>query len=355
MYLQQKLIANLQQSNVLSQKGLIEMFDATIGRSTVLMPFGGKYQRSESQVSVQKIPVGNHFTNTASMMAYGYNPDVSSWSPYHGAQYAVIEVITKIVAAGGCYNNIRFSFQEYFEKMTQNPFSWGKPTAALLGALQMQHDFKLAAIGGKDSMSGTFQNINVPPMLMAFGITKVDAKNVISTDLKSAGNNLYLIKHTPETDFLPNVEQLKKNYDFISQKIENQNIVSAWAVGFGGVAEAICKMAFGNEIGVFLEQGTKNKEQGTKNKEQGTKNKEQRTKNKEQRQEGITEEDLFNLSYGSVVIETPKELDYERAVFIGKTISEKVIKTDSESIDLNTLYKANTEKFAEIYPITTEK
>jgi len=334
----EKLIANLQQANVLSQKGLIEMFDSTIGRSTILMPFGGKTQRSETQVSVQKIPVGNHFTNTASMMAYGYNPDISSWSPYHGAQYAVIEAITKIVAAGGRYNNIRFSFQEYFEKMTQNPFSWGKPTAALLGALQMQHDFKLSAIGGKDSMSGTFQDINVPPMLMAFGITKVDANNVISTDLKAAGNNIYFIEHCYNSDFTPNVEQLKNNYDFISQEIENKRIVSAFAVGFGGVAEAICKMAFGNEIGVFLEQ---------------------RTKNKEQRQETTRHcgldpqslDELFNLSYGSVVVETPEKLNFENAVFLGKTISEKVIKINSEEVDLNTLYKANTEKFAEIYKI----
>jgi len=337
----EKLIANLQQANVLSQKGLIEMFDSTIGRSTVLMPFGGKTQRSETQVSVQKIPVGNHFTNTCSMMAYGYNPDISAWSPYHGAQYAVIEAITKIVAAGGRYNNIRFSFQEYFEKMTQNPFSWGKPTAALLGSLQMQHDFKLPAIGGKDSMSGTFQDINVPPMLMAFGITNVDANNVVSTDLKAVGNNIYFIGHCHNSDFTPNVEQLKKNYDFISQEIENKRIISAFAVGFGGVAEAICKMTFGNEIGICLEQ---------------------RTKNKEQRQIAAChcgldpqslEYDLFNLSYGSVVVETPEELDYERAVYLGKTISEKVIKIDSEEVDLETLYKANTEKFAEVYPIRT--
>jgi len=323
MNLKEKLIHNLQQANVLSQKGLIEMFDSSIGRSTVLMPFGGKTQRSETQVSVQKIPVGNHFTNTALMMAYGYNPDISLWSPYHGTQYAVVEAITKIVAAGGRYNNIRFSFQEYFEKMTQNPFSWGKPTASLLGALQMQHDFKLAAIGGKDSMSGTFQNINVPPMLMAFGITKVDANNVISTDLKAAGNNIYFIGHCHNADFTPNVEQLKKNYDFISQEIENKSVVSAFAVGFGGVAEAICKMAFGNEIGVFVEQ----------------------------RKRGIIEEDLFNLSYGSVVVETSEVLEYEKAVFLGKTISEKVIKINSEEVDLETLYKANTEKFAEIYPL----
>jgi phosphoribosylformylglycinamidine synthase len=314
-----KLITNLQQANVLSQKGLIEMFDATIGRSSVLMPFGGKTQRSESQVSVQKIPVGNHFTNTASMMAYGYNPDISSWSVYHGSQYAVIEAITKIVAAGGRYNDIRFSFQEYFEKMTQNPFSWGKPTAALLGALQMQHDFKLAAIGGKDSMSGTFQNINVPPMLMAFGITKVDANNVISTDLKASGNYLYFIKHTPHSDYLPDVEQLKKNYDFISPEIENKRIISAYAVGFGGVAEAVCKMAFGNETGVELVTNV--------------------------------ESDFFNLSYGSIVAESPEKLDFENAILLGRTIENYELRlTNSDlAIDFNELYKANTEKFAEIY------
>jgi phosphoribosylformylglycinamidine synthase len=322
MNLKQKLISNLQDKNVLIQKGLIEMFDATIGRSTVLMPFGGKMQRSETQVSVQKIPVGNRFTNTASMMAYGYNPELSSWSPFHGAQYAVVEAITKIVAAGGRYNNIRFSFQEYFEKMTQNPASWGKPTAALLGALQIQTDFKLASIGGKDSMSGTFQDINVPPMLMAFGITKVDADNVISTDLKAAGNNLYLIKHTPHADYLPDVEQLKKNYDFISQEIENRNIISAFAIDFGGLAEAVCKTAFGNEIGADIQ---------------------------------FAENEIFNLSYGSVFAETAKKLNFENAIYLGKTISEKIIKINSESIDLDTLYKANTEKFAEIYPIVAEK
>jgi phosphoribosylformylglycinamidine synthase len=322
MCIKEKLINNLHDKNVLSQKGLIEMFDATIGRSTILMPFGGKMQRSESQVSVQKIPVGNHFTNTASMMAYGYNPDLSSWSPFHGAQYAVVEAITKIVAAGGRYNNIRFSFQEYFEKMTQNPTDWGKPTAALLGALQMQADFKLASIGGKDSMSGTFQNTNVPPMLMAFGITKVDADNVISSDLKTVGNNLYLIQHTPHADYLPDVEQLKNNYDFISQEIENKHMISAFAIGFGGVAEAICKMAFGNKTGAEI--SIENASQ------------------------------LFNLSYGSVLVETPNELDFGTAIYLGKTIFEKVIKINSESVDIEELYNANTSKFSEIYPITVE-
>ena len=317
MDLREKLISNLQRNNVLSQKGLIEMFDSTIGRSTVLMPFGGKTQRSETQVSVQKLPVGNHFTNTASIMAYGYNPDISSWSPYHGAQYAVVEAITKIIAAGGRYNKIRFSFQEYFEKMTENPFSWGKPTAALLGALQMQHDFCLPAIGGKDSMSGTFGDINVPPMLMAFGITTVDAGNVISTDFKRLGNYVYLIKHTHNNDYTPNVEQLKQNYDFIADSIENKSIISAFAVGFGGVAEAICKMSFGNE-------------------------------------------QLFYLSYGSVVVESTVMLNFPNAVYLGHIVDDKSIMVVSKQPDnathliascsLDELYEANTEKFAQIYP-----
>lgn len=338
MDLTQKLIHNLQKLNVLSQKGLIEMFDSTIGRSTVLMPFGGKTQRTETQVSVQKLPVGNHFTNTASMMAYGYNPDIASWSPYHGAQYAVIEAITKIVASGGRYNNIRFSFQEYFEKMTENPFSWGKPTAALLGALQMQHDFCLPAIGGKDSMSGTFRDINVPPMLMAFGITTVDARNVISTDFKKAGNYIYLIKHYYREDYTPDTEQLKVNYNFISDNIENKNIVSAFAIGFGGVAEAVCKMAFGNEIGVeivFTEMDNYDKT--------------------------AFENDLFGISYGSVLVESVAQLSSDKAICLGQTVEDKSVRIIGNLIgeshktlalcSLDELYKANTEKFAEIYPI----
>lgn len=337
MDLREKLISNLQRNNVLSQKGLIEMFDSTIGRSTVLMPFGGKTQRSETQVSVQKLPVGNHFTNTASIMAYGYNPDISSWSPYHGAQYAVVEAITKIVAARGRYNKIRFSFQEYFEKMTENPFSWGKPTAALLGALQMQHDFCLPAIGGKDSMSGTFGDINVPPMLMAFGITTVDAGNVISTDFKRLGNYVYLIKHTHNQDYTPNVEQLKQNYDFIADSIENKSIISAFAVGFGGVAEAICKMSFGNELGVELMFSERDDYPLEK-----------------------FEEELFYLSYGSVVVESTVMLNFPNAVYLGHIVDDKSIMVVSKQPDnathliascsLDELYEANTEKFAQIYP-----
>ncbi|MDR3327197.1 MAG: phosphoribosylformylglycinamidine synthase [Prevotellaceae bacterium] len=316
-----RMLNNLKDENVLSQKGLIEMFDSTIGRSTVLMPFGGKTQRSESQVSVQKIPVRNSFTSTASIMAHGYNPFLSSWSSYHGAQYAVVEAIAKIVAAGGRYEKIRFSFQEYFEKMTKDPTSWGKPLAALLGALQSQIDFRLPSIGGKDSMSGTFHNISVPPMLMAFGITTVDVKNVISTELKQAGNYLCLIKHHCLKDFLPNVGELKKNFDFILQNIENQNIISAYAIGFGGIAEAVCKMSFGNELGVDIQ---------------------------------TAENELFNHSYGSILVESKTELELENAVYLGKVIEEKSIKINGEKFDLEELYRANTEKFEQIYPVTAK-
>ena len=335
MNISEKFIANLRESNVQCQKGLIEMFDSTVGRSTVLMPFGGTTQRSETQVSVQKLPVGNHYTDTASMMAYGYNPDISLWSPYHGAQYAVVEAIAKIVAAGGRRHRIRFSFQEYFEKMTENPFSWGKPTAALLGALQMQHDFCLPAIGGKDSMSGTFGNIDVPPMLMAIGITTVDAGNVISTDLKRAGNRLYCVWHRHRPDYTPDVDELKRNFDFVADAIASRRIVSAWAVGAGGVAEGICKMAFGNRIGADLTVGG-----------------------------SFSQEQLFALSYGSIIVEASEALSPDIAIHIGYTTEDPYIIIRCEQPDGNTsiearlqvdeLYKVNTERFARIYPLTSD-
>ncbi len=340
MDLKQKLMQNLQQVNVLSQKGMVEMFDSTIGRSTVLMPFGGLTQRTETQVSVQKLPVGNHFTNTASMMAYGYNPNISTWSPYHGAEYAVVEAIAKIVSAGGRYNNIRFSFQEYFEKMTENPFSWGKPTAALLGALQMQYDFGLPAIGGKDSMSGSFKDINVPPMLMAFGVTKVDANNVISPEFKQVGNYVYFVKHNCNADYTPDTAGLKTNFDFIADGVEQKKIVSGFAVGFGGVAEALCKMAFGNEKGVDVIFD--NKEQ------------------KDSFEQFV--QSLFDLSYGSIVVEATEPLIFDNAILLGRVVEQKsvrvLIATEDGGLQtmaecgLEELYRANTYKYSAVYPIT---
>ena len=307
---------NLNDSNVLSQRGLVEMFDSTIGRSTVLMPFGGRTQRSETQVSVQKLPVDG-FTRTASIMAFGYNPFVASWSPYHGAAYAVVEAAAKVVAAGARYDKMRYSYQEYFERMTQDPRSWGKPLAALLGALRMQIELGLPSIGGKDSMSGTFQDIDVPPMLMAFGITTVDAAKVISTDFKRPGNRIYLVRHTPCENFMPDTEQLKRNFAFVSEQIEAGRIVAAWSVGFGGVAEGIAKMAFGNEVGACIT---------------------------------MDEERLYAYAYGSILVEATGELEFPDAEFLGQTIEDAALSINGVRLPLDELYRANTERFAVIYP-----
>ena len=331
--LEEKMLNNLRDNNVLSQKGMIEMFDSTVGRSTVLMPFGGKTQRTETQVSVQKIPVQKGYTDTASMMAFGYNPFISEWSPYHGAAYAVVEACTKVVAAGGSYENMRFSFQEFFERMTNDPRTWGKPLSALLGALKMQKEFGLPAIGGKDSMSGTFKDINVPPTLVAFGITTVDANKVISPEFKEVGDNLYLIKHNPLENYMPDTEQLKKNWKFVTEQIHHGNIVSAYAIGFGGIGEALAKMSFGNNMGSF----------------------------------SLSEDfddakiNLFDYLYGSILVQTNQKIKFENAVDLG-VIGERgdidIQLPDDDGCEIVAgmmMYKANTEKFATVYPDKTSQ
>jgi len=311
-----KMAANLNEDNVLSQRGLIEMFDASIGRSTVLMPFGGRTQGTETQVSVQKLPVDG-YTDTASIMAFGYNPFLAMWSPYHAAAYAVVEAAAKVVAAGARYDRMRYSYQEYFERMTRRPESWGKPLAALLGSLRMQVELGLPSIGGKDSMSGTFQEIDVPPMLMAFGITTVNAATVISPEFKRAGSRIYLVRHTPRANHMPDTEQLKHNFDFVSGRIEAGEIRSAWAVGFGGVAEALAKMAFGNRIGaeVTMDEGK-----------------------------------LFDYAYGSFVVESDGELDFPAAELLGRTVADEALMVNGVRMPLDDLYRANTERFARVYP-----
>ena len=313
--LKEKVLNNLKDNNVVSQKGLIEMFDATIGRSTVLMPFGGKYQLSETQVSVQKFPVEG-YTDLASIMAYGYNPSISKASPFHGSQYAVIEAVSKVVAAGASYEKMRFSYQEYFKKM-QNPSDWGLPFEALLGAIKIQNDLKLPSIGGKDSMSGTFKDVHVPPMLMAFGITTVDSNQVISTDFKGVNNYIYLVKHEHLNKYLPNIEQLKENYKNINKAITKKKIVSAYALGFGGLAEAVAKMSFGNKIGYNIT---------------------------------VSEDELFNLSYGSILVESNTELHF--GTLIGMTTNEVAI--NGVEFDLEEMLEANTVKFEEIYRSKTD-
>lgn len=307
---------NLQDRNVLSQRGLVEMFDSSIGRSTVLMPFGGRTQRSETQVSAQKLPADG-YTDTASVMAFGYNPFIASWSPYHGAAYAVVEAAAKVVATGARYERMRYSYQEYFERMTREATSWGKPLSALLGALKMQVELGLPSIGGKDSMSGTFQQIDVPPMLMAFGITTADAGTLISTDFKRPGNRIYLIRHTPLANRMPDTEQLKRNFAFVSERIAAGKILSAWSVGFGGVAEGLAKMAFGNGIGAEVE---------------------------------YDEARLYEYAYGSILVECEGPLEYPFAEPVGFTVSDQALTVNGVRMPLETLYRANTERFAEIYP-----
>ncbi len=319
--LKEKLLNNLSDANVVSQKGLIEMFDSSIGRSTVLMPYGGELQLTETQVSVQKLPTDG-YTDTASMMAFGFNPVISKWSPYHGAAYSMVEACAKVVAAGGRYEKMRFSCQEYFERMTHDPKVWGKPMSALLGSLKMQVALGLPSIGGKDSMSGTFEHINVPPTLISFGITTVDAKNVISPELKWEGNRLWLVKHTPLKNYMPDVEQLKKNWAFVEEQIASGNAVSAWAVGFGGVAEGLCKMSFGNSFGVDV---------------------------------NVPEEDLFNYSYGSIILETEADIKFENAQFLG-TVTAGVndsLRINSKNIPMESLLESAFDRYEKVYPATS--
>lgn len=316
--LKEKLQNNLSDPNVVSQKGLIEMFDSTIGRSTVLMPYGGELQLTETQVSVQKLPTDG-YTDTASMMAFGFNPVISSWSPYHGAAYSMVEACAKVVAAGGHYEKMRFSCQEYFERMTHDPKVWGKPMSALLGSLKMQIELGLPSIGGKDSMSGTFEHINVPPTLISFGITTVNANKVISPELKWEGNRLWLIKHTPLKNYMPDVDQLKKNWAYVEEQIESGNAVSAWAVGFGGVAEGLCKMSFGNSFGIDV---------------------------------NVPENELFDYSYGSIILETEADLDFENAQFLGTVTAgvNDALRINGKSIAIDALVDSAFDKYTKVYP-----
>ncbi len=323
--LKENFIEVMRNENVTSQKGLIEMFDATIGRSTVLMPFGGKYQATETQVSVQKLPT-NGVTHTASILSFGYNPFISEWSPYHGAAYAVIEACAKNVAAGGDYSKMRFSYQEYFERMTSE-HSYGKPLAALLGALKMQVALGLPSIGGKDSMSGTFGNISVPPTLIAFGVNTAKDSDIISPEFKAAGNKLYLLKHRALDNHMPNTEQLQNLWNYTHEHILNGTICSAYALGFGGLAEALAKCSFGNRLGANIRMANG---------------------------EWLTADNaLFAYNYGSLLVETTAELHHEDAIFLGEVISDYALIINGTTLDGPTLEHACTSKFDTIYPSTS--
>ncbi len=246
----QPLETALADLNICSQKGLVERFDNTIGSATVLMPFGGVNEQTPIQTMVSKLPVLGGETETVSMMSYGYDPDLASWSPFHGGAYAVVDAMAKIVATGGDYRKVRLSLQEYFERLGKDPVKWGKPFSALLGAAYAQYAFDTAAIGGKDSMSGTFKDLNVPPTLIAFAVGHGKAHDVISPEFKSPHAALYLFKAERDADDMVAFEALKKGYAAIHSGIIAGDIVSAYAVGKGGVLTSVFKMAAGNDIGV---------------------------------------------------------------------------------------------------------
>ena len=243
----------LKDLNVCSQKGLVEMFDGSIGAGSVFMPYGGKYQLTETQTMVAKLPVLKGKTDTVTMMSYGFDPYLSSWSPYHGAIYAVVESVAKIVASGGDYSKIRFTFQEYFRRMTEDPHRWSQPFAALLGAYSAQMGFGLPSIGGKDSMSGTFNDIDVPPTLVSFAVDVASDKTIITPELKKAGNKLVLLT-VPKNEYdLPDYGYMMDQYGKFHEDIKAGKIVSAYALDSHGVISAVSKMAFGNGLGVKIE------------------------------------------------------------------------------------------------------
>ncbi len=322
----ERFINNLKDLNVCSQRGLMETFDSSIGSTTVLMPYGGKYQLTPADVSVQKVSVENAETDVASMVGYGYNPFVARQSTFHGGAYAVIESIAKVVAAGGNYKNIRFTFQEYFERLGKDSKKWGRPLSALLGAFHIQKEFGLPSIGGKDSMSGTFNDISVPPTLVSFAVSMTTAENVISPEFKKAGNNIYLVRTDYDENDLPDLKELKKNFDFITENIKNKKIVSAAAIKNGGLSEAVAKMAFGNKLGADI------KSDGI-----------------------IGENEWFKAEYGTFIVETAEKFDYENAVLLGNVIPEGKIVIDNKfEINLDELIEEWEKPLEKIFPTRKE-
>ena len=242
----EKWLDTLRDLNCCSQKGLVEMFDSSIGAGSVLMPYGGKYQLTETQSMVAKLPVLKGKTDTVTMMSYGFDPYLSSWSPYHGAAFAVVESVARIVAAGGDYRKIRFTFQEYFRRMTEDPRRWSQPFSALLGAYAAQMGFGLPSIGGKDSMSGSFNELDVPPTLVSFAVDVASEKQIVTPELKRPGSKLILLRVGRKEYDLPDYEALMDQYGKFQEDVKAGRILSAYALDGKGVAAALSKMAFGN-------------------------------------------------------------------------------------------------------------
>ena len=323
-------VALLNDLNVCSQKGLVEMFDSSIGAGSVLMPYGGKYQLTETQTMVAKLPVLEGKTDTVTMMSYGFDPYLSSWSPYHGAVYAVTESMAKIVASGGDFSKIRFTFQEYFRRMTSDPERWSQPFAALLGAYDAQIGFGLPSIGGKDSMSGTFNDIDVPPTLVSFAVDVAKYGDIITPELKTPGNKLVRFSINKDDFDIPMYENVAELYGKIHELTENGTIVSAYALDSKGVAAAVAKMAFGNKLGVKID-------------------------------DEVTTDDLFDNGLGDILAEIPadkmaaleeKEMDY---TVIGTVTEEPVFVYGDVKITMEEALVSWTSKLEKVFPTKAVK
>ncbi len=323
----EKWLTMLSSLNVCSQKGLVEMFDSTVGAGSVFLPFGGRYQLTETQAMLAKLPMSRGKCDTVTMMSYGYDPYLSSWSPYHGAVYAVLDSVAKIVANGGDFRKIRFTFQEYFKRMTEDPKRWGTPFSALLGAYSAQLGFGLPSIGGKDSMSGSFYDeehgeIDVPPTLVSFAVDVSDSRHVVSPELKKAGSKIVVFSVERDAYDLPVYEQIMDGYEKLYRDMEAGKIISAYAVGASGIAEAVSKMAFGNRLGVKIEHN-------------------------------VDPRDFFAPGWGNIVCEVPDgkvgELSISYTV-IGEVTNRDAFEYGNTVISMDEALKAWTGTLEKVFP-----
>ena len=327
--LREAWLANLKDLNVCSQKGLVERFDSTIGAGTVLMPFGGKYQATPSEGMVAKIPVVSGETNTATVMTYGYNPQLAKWSPFHGALYAVVEAVTKVVALGADYQGIRLTLQEYFEKLGQDPIRWGKPFSALLGAFYAQKQLGIPAIGGKDSMSGTFKDMHVPPTLVAFGVNTMDAHHVVSQEFKGTNSKVVVVSAPRDENEVIDFALLQKNFGKITELIHAGAVLASHTVRMGGLAAAVSKMSFGNRIGMLFNAP-------------------------------VDPRSLFAVDYGSVVLEIDESIDVEQALadvqyrLLGSTWDKPIISVNGVEINIDQAFSEWEKPLEKVFPTKTD-
>ncbi|MDT8716349.1 phosphoribosylformylglycinamidine synthase [Clostridium sp. 19966] len=329
--IKEKWFSVMEDLNVCSQKGLSERFDSTIGAGTVLMPFGGKYQLTPAEAMVCKVPVLKGNTSTSTIMSFGFNPQLAKLSPFHGALYAVVEAVSRVVAVGGNYKNIKLTFQEYFERLGESPERWGKPFASLLGAFYAQEALEIAAIGGKDSMSGSFNDLDVPPTLTAFAVDVIeDSHNVISQEFKNVDSRVILIKTPIDKNMLPDFQKLKENYIAINKMANNKLIKSCHTIRYGGICEAISKMCFGNKIGFSFNSST-------------------------------FSEDLFSPLYGSFLLEVGNNIDLSKFIKedsyleIGSTQDKSYITINNIEMGLEDLIEKWRSPLEVVFPCETKE